>query len=358
MIKIIINKSRSSNATTSHIISIILRSTMSPQRAKFLLIKLLLCILFFDSLVKTTEALSSGSILQLVKRYSNGPSVSQEIAASVKEFIQSNLYSESKPPLEDPLLYGNYEVTYVGQGSAQKGNPAGGRFRGRLGQLIYQNEGLYQHILPPATTATSTSTPSGPMVVNYIKGKLLNCIPLAVLLVGYASALSRDEIAKLNDRVSPEALKLSMNGVVQANFRPPILSIGTGTLQLTLQSGPPSSVVLDTPFVDPFLRTGVGSRGSLFLFRRIVDSDELRRSEGWREVVSRAPLSTKSIGKLVIAAGTVLGARSLLLVKKVSKELALPCMLLALGLGIWTSPGGIIDDSPPLAQNGGASRAV
>ena len=48
--------------------------------------------------------------------------------------------------LNDPNLYGNYDVAFVGtsRAQAQEGNPAGGRFRGKLGRLLYQTTGVYQ----------------------------------------------------------------------------------------------------------------------------------------------------------------------------------------------------------------------
>ena len=51
--------------------------------------------------------------------------------------------------LDDENIYGNYDVTYVStlKAAKQEGNPAGGNFRGTFGRLIYENEGLYQHIL-------------------------------------------------------------------------------------------------------------------------------------------------------------------------------------------------------------------
>ena len=46
----------------------------------------------------------------------------------------------------------------------------------------------------------------------------------------------------------------------------------------TFQLGQPSSVILDTPYVDPIVRLGRGSRGSTFVFTRTTDP----AAESWK----------------------------------------------------------------------------
>lgn len=41
--------------------------------------------------------------------------------------------------LEDPKVFGNYNVAYVSSGSSQRGNPAGGRWRGRVGRCLFRS---------------------------------------------------------------------------------------------------------------------------------------------------------------------------------------------------------------------------
>ena len=43
-------------------------------------------------------------------------------------------------------LYRDSEVVYVGQRSSKRANAAGGRFRGRVGRLLFRTTALYQHI--------------------------------------------------------------------------------------------------------------------------------------------------------------------------------------------------------------------
>ncbi len=57
---------------------------------------------------------------------------------------------------------------------------------------------------------------------------------------------------------------------VKVQFEPPELSLGSAVV---LRIGPPSSVQLTTTYLDEHVRLGLGSRGSLFVFRRGGVSD-------------------------------------------------------------------------------------
>ncbi len=56
----------------------------------------------------------------------------------------------------------------------------------------------------------------------------------------------------------------------RVQFEPPELSLGSA---VSLRIGPPSSVQLTTTYLDERVRLGVGSRGSLFVFRSGGASD-------------------------------------------------------------------------------------
>ena len=111
-------------------------------------------------------------MLALIAKTDKGASASKETQLEVNNWMQvkSNEYEESLSSknkeaainsndqhsatniltaLDDENLYGNYDVSYVStlKASKQQGNPAGGNFRGAFGRFIYENEGLYQHIL-------------------------------------------------------------------------------------------------------------------------------------------------------------------------------------------------------------------
>jgi hypothetical protein len=296
-----------------------------------------------------TYAISSPSILELIKRTSGGADATQEVIQVVSEFVRSK--PVVTPALLDPLLFGNYEVSFVVPGGNQKGNPAGGTFRGKIGRMLYKNEGLYQHIVKGENPNDS------PVVINMIKGKFLNLLSLAVVLVGKAVALDKDEVIMINKMVPAGAPNLGEGGTVRVSFGAPLIAFGPHWARLVLQQGPNSSVILDTNYVDYHLRTGVGSRGSLFIFRRLVDDVELMRSNEYQRVLNSPRINGSKLGK---AASVV--ALTMLLIRLLSfrcggfvlnlntiKDLRRPlAVALLIGIGQFLArwKGGIIDDNP------------
>ena len=57
------------------------------------------------------------------------------------------------PPLKQEQVFGNYSVAYTSTGAGQRGAPAGGRFRGKLGRRIFKTRGLYQNVVKPKEVA-------------------------------------------------------------------------------------------------------------------------------------------------------------------------------------------------------------
>jgi len=297
-------------------------------------------------------AISSPSVLELVKRTSGGADATQEVKQVVSEFVRSKLFVT--PPLVDPLLIGNYEVSFVVPGGSQKGNPAGGTFRGEIGRMLYRNEGLYQHILQ----GESPNDP--PIVINYIKGKLLNLLSLAVVLVGKAVALPMEEVIKINKMIPAGAPNLSQGGTVRANFEAPLIAIGPQWASLVLQQGPTSSVILDTNYVDSYLRTGVGSRGSLFVFRRIVDELELIRSNDYQRLLHSPRINGSKLGKAASVTaltmllvrllssrggGLVFNSNTTKALGPLGRPLAV-ALLIGIGAFLAKWKGGIIEENP------------
>ncbi|KXZ55844.1 hypothetical protein GPECTOR_2g1395 [Gonium pectorale] len=145
-------------------------------------------------------------------------------------------------PLENPLLWGNYNVAYTSVGrSGQQGEPAGGRFRGRIGRALFRTAGLFQSVLKPD------------LATNKVEFKLFGCLP------GYVG---------LRGRVMPVG---EQGDTVQVLFEPPVLTVAD---KLHLRIGGFSSVVLSTTYLDERVRLGKGSRGSLFVFTRGGRADE------------------------------------------------------------------------------------
>ncbi|PNW74967.1 hypothetical protein CHLRE_12g502250v5 [Chlamydomonas reinhardtii] len=139
-------------------------------------------------------------------------------------------------PLDSPLLWGNYNVAYTSVGRSQeRGEPAGGRFRGKIGRALFRTAGLFQSVLQPD------------IATNKVEFKLFGMLPGFVGLRG---------------RVVPQG---DAGDTVQVLFEPPVLAIAD---KLFLCIGRTSSVVLSTTYLDERIRLGKGSRGSLFVFTR------------------------------------------------------------------------------------------
>jgi hypothetical protein len=277
---------------------------------------------------------SSDAILDLVAETDRGASAD----ADTKEMVDSWIFKKSdeyttrlgpgKTALDDPLIFGNYNVSYVGVGKDQRGNPAGGRYRGFLGRLLYRNEGLYQHILKEE--ATNGSSVARTLAINNVRGRLLSLIPLSVVLKGVVQQISD---ARRTELMNKFGTKLTASAV-KAVFEAPYITIGG----VTLQVGPPSSVVLDTPYVDDRVRLGVGSRGSTFVFARTDDAASYK----WKQELSKPPLKGRRVGLLfalaTVALNTVLKGSFKILGRIVSVPLGIFSLLLLL------SKGGIIDE--------------
>jgi hypothetical protein len=196
--------------------------------------------------------------------------------------------------LNDTRLYGYYDVSFVGTGKSQQGNPAGGRFRGKFGRLLYKNEALYQHVLKnPGRLGRETT------VINVVKGKLLNLFVLYVILEGFAKSLLLDERQKLFSKYGNKLTE----GTVKAFFLPPLLGLGfyNSKKLFTFRFGPPSDVVLDTTYLDENFRLGRGSRGSTFIFKRLGDLDS--NVKDYKLVMESTPFNGRLLGAILTAVG-------------------------------------------------------
>ena len=68
-------------------------------------------------------------------------------------------------------LFRDSEVVYVGQASSKRANAAGGRFRGRVGRLIFRTTAMYQCVSETAA-------------VNMIRWRFLGLLPGCTVLRG------------------------------------------------------------------------------------------------------------------------------------------------------------------------------
>ena len=304
-------------------------------------------------------------ILLSISNSDAGANASKELQRSISAWsiIKSNEYAESLvklneikghpieggvtntednelTALDDENLFGNYDVAFVSTISAKKqeGNPAGGNFRGSFGRFIYQNEGIYQHILKEndinygseiieskeATLSVdinntskgvfleetskiisqehslevdvikpedSPPVKSRILAINYITGKLFKIFPVSVILKGVVSKISKSECSDLTAKYGT----LLSSGTVRADFESPLISLGKYSVRI----GPNSNVVLDTPYIDKNIRLGLGARGSAFIFKKTND----KKAENWKIDIQRKPLNAKTLGFSLIFLG-------------------------------------------------------
>jgi len=238
-------------------------------------------------------------IIAAVKATERGDKAGTALNERVASYFakQSAAYaSAGGAALSDPLLYGNYDVSFVSSGNEQRGNPAGGGYRGGLGKLLFDSRGVYQHIVKATDDADDR-----PIVINYIVGKAFKAFFLSVILRGRAQALTEEQRKALGASLGPSTVK--------AEFEPPLLGVSLDVNKpplFSLRVGPPSSVVLDTPSVTPKVRLGRGSRGSLFVFTRCPQDDPADASDAYKRVLldERGPLKGRRVGLAL----SVLGA--------------------------------------------------
>ena len=175
--------------------------------------------------------------------------------------------------LENPLIFGDYDVSYVSTGKKQIGNPAGGRFRGGLGAALFRTQGLEQNLYEPNVVVNRVAF----LVLGLIPGEVVlngTFVPLTAELVDENAAVVDEETKnrRAGDASRVTANELSGKGVddgmtVRAFFDPPEITLGGLP---TFRVGPKSSVVLSTTYLDDRVRLGkeAGVRSSSSLERR------------------------------------------------------------------------------------------
>ncbi len=244
-------------------------------------------------------------------------------------------------PPAAPLLLRRAEVAFVGQSSSVKANAAGGRYRGRVGRLLFRTDALFQHLL------------DGGVAVNVIQFRLLGLLPGSAILKGDWKRAEPQQFPTLRGNSSRA---LSANTAV-VEFEAPRLALGR-TGWLTLRLGPSSRVGLDCTYVDDRLRICRGaSSGTLFVFRydTCAPGGPLEpRSREWEAIVARQPLSGASVGR-----GLLLGAAA---VAGLTRRLAHPLAFAAAAAAVLLlrSTGGIVvsrDGNVPPAAGAGEPSA-
>ncbi|GIL70436.1 hypothetical protein Vretimale_3563 [Volvox reticuliferus] len=249
-------------------------------------------------------------VLEAIKDTDSGLQASPELRARVDSLLLrlETLGSAQQPrPLDNPLLWGNYNVAYSSVGKKQtEGEPAGGRFRGRIGRALFRTTGLFQSVLKPD------------IATNKIEFRLFGFLPGSVGLRG---------------RVRPEG----ENGdTVQVVFEPPVLSIANN---LHLKLGNPSIVGLTTTYLDERIRLGKGRRGSLFVFTRGGAAD----AAGMDQVGLQRTSPTAAAAFSAFFLSLILGAAALWVSGQlVMKAVAVAMWLLGAAMGTVLYRGGIV----------------
>ena len=218
-------------------------------------------------------------------------------------------------------LYRECEVAYVGQRDSRNANAAGGKFRGRLGRVLFRTTAMYQHVLDEGGAACA---------VNFIKFRLLGLLPGSVVLRG-----------RVEPETDLEALGKKWNrtlsrNTIRAAFQSPRVALGP----VVFDVGPTSDVRLDTTYLDERIRVSRGgSSGTVFVFKACEDD---AAASQWKSVCSRER-TTISAPK----AGAVAGAASL---AAAAAKKWIPAAALALvAAKLLTSTGGIVVDDEPQA---------
>ena len=297
----------------------------------------------FDVGVDISSASSTdlvSSLLSIVGTTSDGSKDASLTAAQTDAVVDilnrlEEIGASAEPrPLADPLIFGNYNVSYTLMGNRQYGQPAGGRFRTGLGALLFKTRGLYQSVLRPD------------VVVNKVALDVFRILPSYVGLRGRLVEVPEEDGSMAGD-------------TAKVFFEPPVLGFPFG---IVARIGPPSTVVLKTTYVDERVRIGKGSRGSLFVFTRGGAADEAsmetvgleRTSVFGRAIIALFTLGTLTLGGWVCYCGYL---------KKQAAVSAVGWVIAMVGLFLAATfvRGGIVDpgadDRPDVLLPGEAEEA-
>ncbi|XP_061364317.1 probable plastid-lipid-associated protein 8, chloroplastic [Gastrolobium bilobum] len=168
------------------------------------------------------------SILSKVVQTDGGVSLKKEEHKEVAEVAQELQKYCVNEPVKCPLIFGEWDVVYCSQPTSP-----GGGYRSALGRLFFKTKQMIQVVEAPD------------IVRNKVSFSALGFLDGEVSLKGKLKALDSEWI--------------------QVVFEAPELKLGSWEVQY----GGQSEVKLRITYVDDKIRLGLGSRGSLFVFKRI-----------------------------------------------------------------------------------------
>lgn len=222
----------------------------------------------------TTPEFLVDKVIELIINTDGGQSISPDGRIEVDSCLSEleRFGRDQKPrPLENPKVFGNYNVAYVSTGNRQYGQPAGGRFRTGAARILFRTTGLFQSLLHPD------------VVINKVAFRLFGIISGFVGLRGKLVSIPEEEGG------------INHLDTVKVFFSPPELVFSLFGSSFVFKIGPPSTVVLKTTYLDDRVRIGKGSRGSLFVFTRGEAADEAAM-----EVVGLQKTSMFGMGLIVV----------------------------------------------------------
>ena len=283
--------------------------------------------------VVVSEGESTGlskRLLELVEPTDRGVSASQDLREEIDGVIQEleGSWQGADAFAQPEYLLRRTEVAYVGQTKSVRANAAGGKYRGRMGRLLFKTDTLFQHVLSEQSVA-----------VNVIKFKLFGLFSGSAVLPGVWRQKSGNSIA--------------------VQFQPPRLAIGP----LNLRFGPTSEVTLNVTYLDENLRIcRGGSSGVPFVFRADTCRDGASleaASKSWEAVVAQKPLGKPPVVAALLVAALGCLRSALCSSAGVSRTMArVGALAFAAGAAlVLRSTGGIVED-PPRARPAGDAPAA
>nr|AEZ52397.1 PAP fibrillin [Wolffia australiana] len=168
------------------------------------------------------------SVLSKVNGTDRGVLLSKEGHADVDRLTTDLSKYCVEEPVKNPLIFGEWDVAYCSNPTSP-----GGGYRSAIGRLIFKTNEMIQIVEAPD------------VVKNTVSFSLFGSLAGQVSLNGKLKVLSERWI--------------------QVVFEAPELKIGS----FDFRYGGQSEVKLEITYVDEKIRLGRGSRGSLFVFRRI-----------------------------------------------------------------------------------------
>ncbi|XP_020227867.1 probable plastid-lipid-associated protein 8, chloroplastic, partial [Cajanus cajan] len=168
------------------------------------------------------------SILSKVVQTDGGVLLKKEEHKEVAEVAQELQKYCVSEPVKCPLIFGEWDVVYCSRPTSP-----GGGYRSAFGRLFFNTKQMVQAVEAPD------------IVRNKVVLSVLGFLDVEVSLKGKLKALDSEWI--------------------QVIFEAPELKVGSWQVQY----GGQSEVKLKITYVDDKIRLGLGSRGSLFVFKRI-----------------------------------------------------------------------------------------